>query len=128
MKSNAGFVGFDGTENKRTILALQEVKKAAGIAGDINVLLRRPHGRARSIVSKFNCMFGVKVFVSENANREEWEMAGVRIDGGHDNFFEASDFIIAEPPDDKIVPNFDYLRKRSDLVCLTRKSVKLPEG
>ena len=82
MKSNAGFVGFDGTENKRTLLALAEVKKAAGIEGDLNVLLRKPHGRARSIVAKFNRMFGVKAFVSDKANKEKWEAAGVKIDGG----------------------------------------------
>mgnify|MGYP007068955033 CR=1 FL=1 len=36
---------------KRQLLALAEVKKAAGIDGDLNVLLRKPHGRARSIVA-----------------------------------------------------------------------------
>ena len=73
MKSNAGFVGFDGTENKRTLLALAEVKKAAKIQGDLNVLLRKPHGRALSIVSKFNRLYGVKAFVSDAAAKEKWE-------------------------------------------------------
>ncbi len=104
MKSNAGFVGFDGTENKRTILALQQVKKAAGIEGDLNVLLRRPHGRARSIVAKFNRMFGVKAFVSDNADKEKWEKAGVKIDGGYDDFFEASDFVMVGTPGDEELP------------------------
>ena len=58
MKSNAGFVGFDGTENKRTILALHQVKKAAGIGGDLNVLLRKPHARAKSMVAKFDRLCG----------------------------------------------------------------------
>ena len=40
----------------------QQVKKAAGIEGDLNVLLRKPHGRALSIVAKFNRMFGVKAY------------------------------------------------------------------
>lgn len=104
MKSNAGFVGFDGTENKRTILSLQQVKKAAGIEGDLNVLLRRPHGRARSIVAKFNRMFGVRAFVSDSADKEKWEKAGVKIEGGYDDFFEASDFVMVGTPGDEELP------------------------
>ncbi|HUS76702.1 MAG TPA: glyceraldehyde-3-phosphate dehydrogenase [Methanothrix sp.] len=104
MKSNAGFVGFDGTENKRTLLALQQVKKAAGIEGDLNVLLRKPHGRALSIVSKFNRMFGVKAFVSDIANKEKWETAGVKIEGGYDDFFAASDFVMVGTPGDEELP------------------------
>lgn len=104
MKSNAGFVGFDGTENKRTILALQQVKKAAGIQGDLNVLLRRPHGRARSVVAKFNRMFGVKSFVSDKADKEKWEKAGVTIEGGYDDFFKASDFVMVGTPGDQELP------------------------
>jgi glyceraldehyde-3-phosphate dehydrogenase (NAD(P)) len=104
LKSNAGFVGFDGTENKRTILALQQVKKAAGIEGDLNVLLRRPHGRARSIVTKFNRTFGVKAFISDKADKEKWEKAGVKIEGGYDDFFEASDFVMVGTPGDEELP------------------------
>ncbi len=104
MKSNAGFVGFDGTENKRTILALQQVKKAAGIQGDLNVLLRRPHGRARSVVAKFNRMFGVKAFVSDKADKEKWEKAGVKIEGDYDDFFEASNFLMVGSPGDEELP------------------------
>ncbi|MDD2755366.1 MAG: glyceraldehyde-3-phosphate dehydrogenase [Methanothrix sp.] len=104
MKCNAGFVGFDGTENKRTLLALAQVKKAAGIEGDLNVLLRKPHGRALSIVSKFNRMFGVKAFVSDNANKEKWEKAGVKIEGGYDDFFAATNFLMVGTPGDEELP------------------------
>jgi glyceraldehyde-3-phosphate dehydrogenase (NAD(P)) len=104
LKSNAGFVGFDGTENKRTLLALQQVKKAAGIEGDLNVLLRKPHGRAVSIVSKFNRLFGVKAFVSDMAAKEKWEKVGVKIEGGYDDFFEASDFVMVGTPGDEERP------------------------
>ena len=104
MKSNAGFVGFDGTENKRTLLALAQVKKAAGIEGDLNVLLRKPHGRALSIVSKFNRLFGVKAFVSDNANKDKWEKAGVKIEGGYDDFFAASNFVMVGVPGDEELP------------------------
>jgi glyceraldehyde-3-phosphate dehydrogenase (NAD(P)) len=104
LKSNAGFVGFDGTENKRTLLALQQVKKAAGIEGDLNVLLRKPHGRAVSIVSKFNRLFGVKAYVSDMADKEKWESYGVKIEGGYDDFFEASDFMMVGAPGDQELP------------------------
>jgi glyceraldehyde-3-phosphate dehydrogenase (NAD(P)+) (phosphorylating) len=104
LKSNAGFVGFDGTENKRTILALQQVKKTAGIDGDLNVLLRRPHGRARSIMAKFNRMFGVRAFVSDNADKQKWEKVGIKVEGGYDEFFEASDFLMVGTPGDEELP------------------------
>ena len=104
MKSNAGFVGFDGTENKRTILALAQIKKAAGIDGDLNILLRKPHGRALSIVSKFNRLFGVNAYVSDNATREKWESLGVKIEGGYDDFFKASDFLMVGTPGDEELP------------------------
>ena len=101
MKSNAGFVGFDGTENKRTLLALAQVKKAAGIDGDLNILLRKPHGRALSIATKFNRLFGVKAYVSDNANKEKWECLGIKIEGGYDDFFKASDFVMVGTPGDQ---------------------------
>jgi glyceraldehyde-3-phosphate dehydrogenase (NAD(P)) len=104
LKSNAGFVGFDGTENKRTLLALQQVKKAAGIEGDLNVLLRKPHGRAISTISKFNRLFGVKAFVSDVSAKEKWEKAGVKIEGGYDDFFKASDFLMVGTPGDEELP------------------------
>ena len=104
MKSNAGFVGFDGTENKRTLLALAQVKKAASIEGDLNVLLRKPHGRALSIVAKSNRTFGIKAYVSDMATREKWEKAGVKIEGGYEDFFAASDFVMVGTPGDEELP------------------------
>ncbi len=104
MRSNAGFIGFDGTENKRTILALQKVKEAAKIDGDINVLLRKPHGRARSMMSKFDRLFDVKAFVSDDADKEKWEKAGVKIAGGYNDFFDASDFLMVGTPGDEETP------------------------
>lgn len=104
MKSNAGFVGFDGTENKRTILALQKVKEAAKIDGDLNILLRKPHGRAKSMMTKFGRLFGVKAFVSNDADREKWAQAGIKVEGGYDDFFEASDFVMVGTPGDEEAP------------------------
>ncbi len=104
MKSNAGFVGFDGTENKRTLLALAQVKNAAGIDGDLNVLLRKPHGRALSTAAKFNRLFGVRAYVSDNATKEKWESLGVKIEGGYDDFFKASDFLMVGTPGDQELP------------------------
>jgi len=118
LKSNAGFVGFDGTENKRTILALQQVKKAAGIEGDLNVLLRRPHGRALSIMTKFNRMFGVKAFVNDNADKEKWEKAGVKIEGGLEDFFEASDFVMVGTPGDEELPYVEAALSKGCFVSL----------
>jgi len=83
---------------------LAQVKKAAGIDGELNVLLRKPHGRALSIVSKFNRLFGVKAYVSDNANREKWESLGVKIEGGYDDFFKASDFVMVGTPGDEELP------------------------
>lgn len=104
LKCNAGFVGFDGTENKRTFLALAEVKKEAGIDGDLNVLLRKPHGRAMSIMAKFNRLYEVKAYLSDMANKDKWESAGVKIEGGEDDFFSASDFIMVGTPGDQELP------------------------
>ena len=101
MKCNAGFVGFDGTENKRTLLATAEVKKAAGIDGDLNVLLRKPHGRARSIMAKFNRLYGVKAYLSDMALKDKWQAAGVTIEGGYDDFFSSSDFIMVGTPGER---------------------------
>jgi glyceraldehyde-3-phosphate dehydrogenase (NAD(P)) len=104
LNSNAGFVGFDGTENKRTILALYQVKEAAKIGGDLNVLLRKPHGRAQSIMAKLSRLTGVKAFVSNDADKEKWEKAGIKIAGGYDKFFEDSDFIMVGTPGDEELP------------------------
>lgn len=104
LKSNAGFVGFDGTENKRTVLAVDAVKKAAGIGGDLNVLLRQPHGRAKSILSKFIRICDVKAYVSDDADGAKWEKAGFSVQGGYDDFFEDSDFIMVGTPGDQETP------------------------
>ncbi len=104
MKSSAGFVGFDGTENKRTVLALDAAKKAAGIGGDLNVLLRQPHGRAKSTLSKLIRICDVKAYVSDDADKAKWEGAGFSIQGGYDDFFEDSDFIMVGTPGDQETP------------------------
>jgi glyceraldehyde-3-phosphate dehydrogenase (NAD(P)) len=105
LKSNAGFVGFDGTENKRTILALCQAKKSAGIDGDLNILLRKPHARAKSMMAKINRLCGVTMaFVSDDADKEKWEKSGIKIDGGYDDFFKASDFVMVGTPGDEELP------------------------
>jgi glyceraldehyde-3-phosphate dehydrogenase (NAD(P)) len=104
LKSNAGFVGFDGTENKRTILALDTVKKAAGIEGDLNVLLRRPHGRARHTLNKLSRMCGVNAYVSDKEDQAKWEKYGFQIQGGYDDFFESSDFVMIGTPGGQETP------------------------
>lgn len=104
-KSNAGFVGFDGTENKRTILALHQVKEAAGIGGDLNILVRKPHARAKSMMAKIERLCGgVKPYVSDKADTEKWEKAGVKIEGGYNDFFGASDFVMVGTPGDEELP------------------------
>jgi glyceraldehyde-3-phosphate dehydrogenase (NAD(P)) len=104
MKSNAGFVGFDGTENKRTILALQMVKDAAKIDGDLNVLLRKPHGRAKSMMAKYGRLFDIRAFVSDDADKAKWASAGIKAEGGYDDFFKASDFVMVGTPGDEEIP------------------------
>jgi glyceraldehyde-3-phosphate dehydrogenase (NAD(P)) len=105
MKSNAGFVGFDGTENKRTILALHQVKEAAGIGGDLNVLLRKPHARARSMVAKISRLCkGVNAYVNDSGDKDKWEKFGVKISGGYDDFFAASNFVMVGTPSDEETP------------------------
>lgn len=104
MKLSAGFVGFDGTENKRTLIAMDAVKKAAGIEGDINVLLRQPHGRAISILGKLSRMCGVKAYVSDEGDKAKWESFGFKIEGGFNDFFEASDFVMIGSPGGQETP------------------------
>jgi len=98
LKLNAGFVGFDGTENKRTLLAVDAVKKATGVEGDLNVLLRRPHGRAISVLNKVIRMCGVRAYVSDEEDKAKWEKLGFKIDGGFNDFFESSDFVMVGTP------------------------------
>jgi glyceraldehyde-3-phosphate dehydrogenase (NAD(P)) len=105
LKSNAGFVGFDGTENKRTILALHQVKEAARVDGDLNILLRKPHARAKSVLTKMDRLCGgVKAYVSDTADKEKWEKAGFQIEGGFEDFFSDSDFVMVGTPGDQELP------------------------
>jgi hypothetical protein len=127
LKSNAGFVGFDGTENERTILALQQVKKAAGSDEHLNILLRQTHGRARSITSKFNRMFGVKAFASNKADKEKWEKAGTKIECDSEDFVNASDFVFLGTLGEE-ESSLDCLRKLLDLAWLDRESAELLGG
>ncbi len=98
MKLNAGFVGFDGTESKRAIPAIYQIKEAEGISGDLNVLLRAPHARAKSMLSKFTRMCDARAFLTDEKDRASWEKAGARIEGGYDDFFEQSDVIAIGTP------------------------------
>ena len=104
MKLDVGFVGFDGTESKRALLAIHQVKELEGIAGDINVLLRSPHARAKSMLSKFTRMCGVRAFLADEKSRAGWENVGARIEGGYDDFFEESDLIVVGSPGGKEQP------------------------
>lgn len=104
MDKNAGFVGFDGTENKRTLLATCAAKKAAGIGGELNVLLRKPHARAQSMLRKMVKLCGVRAYVSDDTDRSKWESFGFKIEGGYSDFFKASDFIMVGTPGDEESP------------------------
>jgi glyceraldehyde-3-phosphate dehydrogenase (NAD(P)) len=104
MKVNVGFVGFDGTECKRTIPAIHQVKEAERIEGDMNVLLRSPHARAKSMLAKFTKMCNVIAFLTDEKDRAVWESVGTRIEGGYDDFFEESDVIIVGTPEGHELP------------------------
>ena len=104
MKLNAGFVGFDGTESKRAIPAIHQVKEAEGIAGDMNVLLRSPHARAKSMLNKFTRLCDVRAFLTDENDRAAWEKVGARIDGSYDDFFEESDVIVVGTPEGQELP------------------------
>jgi len=107
MKLNVGFVGFDGTESKRAILAIHQVKEAEGIEGDMNVLLRSPHGRAKSMLSKLTRMCNVRAFLTDEKDRTGWENVGARIEGGHDDFFKESGVIVVGTPGGQELPNVE---------------------
>lgn len=104
MELNAGFVGFDGTESKRALPALYQVKEAEGIKGELNVLLRAPHARAKSMLAKFVRMYDVKAFLTDEKDRAGWVNAGARIEGGYDDFFEESDLIVVGTPGEMEAP------------------------
>jgi glyceraldehyde-3-phosphate dehydrogenase (NAD(P)) len=94
MGINVGFIGFDGTESKRAILAINSVKKKEKLPGELNVLLRSPHGRAKSMLAKQQRICGVRAFFSDEKDKEKWESAGAAIDGGLQDFFEQSDVVV----------------------------------
>jgi glyceraldehyde-3-phosphate dehydrogenase (NAD(P)) len=98
MNLSVGFVGFDGTESKRAIPAIFQVKEAEGMKGEQNVLLRAPHARAKSMLRKFVRMCGVRAFLTDEKYREGWEKVGARIEGGYEDFFEQSDLIVVGTP------------------------------
>jgi glyceraldehyde-3-phosphate dehydrogenase (NAD(P)) len=104
MKLNVGFVGFDGTESKRAIPAIHQAKEAEGIEGDMNVLLRTPHARAKSMLSKFTRMCNVRAFLTDEKDRSGWEKVGTRIEGSYDDFFEESDLIMVGTPEGQELP------------------------
>ena len=104
MKLSAGFVGFDGTESKRAIPAIFQVKEAEGIEGELNVLLRSPHARAKSMLRKFIRLYDVRAFLTDDKDRAGWEKAGARIEGGYEDFFEESDLIIVGTPGEQETP------------------------
>lgn len=104
MKLNAGFVGFDGTESKRAIPAIHAVKESEGIGGEMNVLLRGPHARAKIMLKKFVRMCGVRPFLTDEKDRAGWENAGARIEGGYEDFFEQSDLIVVGTPEGQEAP------------------------
>ena len=107
MKLNVGFVGFDGTESKRAIPAIHQVKEAEGIEGDMNVLLRSPHGRAKSMLNKFTRTCNVRAFLTDEKDRAAWENVGARIEGGYDDFFEESGVIVVGTPEGQELPNVE---------------------
>ncbi len=104
MKLNVGFVGFDGTESKRAIPAIHQVKEAEGLEGDLNVLLRTTHARAKSMLSKFTRMYSVRAFLTDEKDRAGWERVGARIEGNNDDFFEESDLIVVGTPEGQELP------------------------
>ena len=104
MKSNVGFVGFDGTESKRAILAIHQVKETEGIEGEMNVLLRSPHARAKSMLRKFTRICKVRAFLMDEKDRTAWENIGIRIEGGDNEFFEESDVIVIGTPEGQELP------------------------
>ena len=101
---NVGFVGFDGTESKRAIPAIHQVKETERIEGDMNVLLRTPHARAKSMFSKFTRMCNVRAFLTDEKDRAAWEKVGTRIEGGYDDFFEESNVIVVGTPEGQELP------------------------
>jgi glyceraldehyde-3-phosphate dehydrogenase (NAD(P)) len=139
MKLNAGFVGFDGTESKRAIPAIHQVKKAERIEGDMNVLLRSPHDRAKSMLSKFTRMCDVRAYLTDEKDRIGWENAGAEIEGSLQNFYKESDVVVIGSPEGQELPYVEACLKhncsvvlmggahRGDILGgLSEKGVKIP--
>jgi glyceraldehyde-3-phosphate dehydrogenase (NAD(P)) len=99
MKLNVGFIGFDGTESKRAIPAIHQIKESENIAGEINVLLRTPHSRAKSMLNKFTRMCNVRAFLTNEEDKAIWENVGAKIEGNYDDFFEESELIVVGTPE-----------------------------
>ena len=93
-----------GQESKRAIPAIHQVKEAEGIAGDMNVLLRSPHARAKSMLNKFTRLCDVRAFLTDENDRAAWEKVGARIEGSYDDFFEESDVIVVGTPEGQELP------------------------
>jgi glyceraldehyde-3-phosphate dehydrogenase (NAD(P)) len=93
-----------GQESKRAIPAIHQVKEAEGIAGDMNVLLRSPHARAKSMLTKFTRLCDVRAFLTDEKDRAAWEKVGAGIDGSYDDFFEESDVIVVGTPEGQELP------------------------
>jgi glyceraldehyde-3-phosphate dehydrogenase (NAD(P)) len=91
-------------QRARAIPAIHQVKEAEGIEGDMNVLLRTPHARAKSMLSKFTRMCNVRAFLTDEKDRAGWEKVGSRIEGGYDDFFEESDVIVVGTPEGQELP------------------------
>jgi glyceraldehyde-3-phosphate dehydrogenase (NAD(P)) len=104
MKSNVGFVGFDGTESKRAIPAIHQVKEMEGIEGEMNVLIRAPHARAKSMLRKLARICNVRAFLTDEGDKAAWENVGIRLEGGYNEFFEESDVIIIGTPAGQELP------------------------
>lgn len=140
MKLNVGFVGFDGTESKRAIPAIHQVKEAEGIGGEINVLLRSPHARARSMLSKFVRICGVRAFLTDEKDRAGWEKVVGKIEGDYEDFFDESELIVIGTPEDQETPYVEAGLARNRFITLmggahrkkildelTKKGVEVPE-
>jgi glyceraldehyde-3-phosphate dehydrogenase (NAD(P)) len=57
------------------------------------------------MLSKMTRICGnINAFASDKADREAWEKAGVKIAGGADDFYEASDFVMVGTPGDEELP------------------------
>ncbi|NYT10892.1 MAG: glyceraldehyde-3-phosphate dehydrogenase, partial [Methanosarcinales archaeon] len=70
----------------------------------MNVLLRGPHARAKSMLRKFARICNVRAFLTDEKDRADWENVGARIEGGYNEFFEESDVIVIGTPEGQELP------------------------